>query len=617
MALTAQQVQQFYIGYYARPADPVGLTYWQTQDEAAALKGFSESAEFTNQFTGLSTSQQVTKVYNNLLGRAPDAAGLLYWSGELTAGRETIGTLVLSMTKNALGKDVTTIQDRVSYSNSFTAALDTPAEINAYAGTVATQAARDALLKVVSNSVGDHTALNAEVMNIDATIAAIVAGGGAAPAQTFTLTTGVDFADVSGAYRNSSPTPFDFKFTSANETVSATNLTLNGADSLSDGSTADNDVLNLVLGAGGLTAAAAISNIETINLKTSGAIAAPAFVDLSGVTGAKVLNVSGPSGAQIVIFGAGVGNSLDGSGITTIDASGVTSAVNGVSAFFTAATTAALKFTGSNAADVFVGGNGADTINGNAGDDFLVGGAGADTIDGGAGIDQISGGTNNDTINGGDGNDFILGDLGNDVINGGAGNDTINAGGGQGGADKITGGAGNDAITLTGGAGNSETVIFEAAPGAAGNGIDTITGLANGSVAAGGDVLDFKAFLGGAASFAGAAVLGATINGGAGYGTAVGENVVVIDDIADGALGIAGADGILTAAELTLTDLTLGANAKVVIIYDNGLTVAGPGAADQTAYYVTTDVNGAIAAVAQVGVFEGSSGLVYTAAQFA
>ena len=76
MALTADQVQKFYIGYYARPADPVGLTYWQTQDEAAALKGFSESAEFTSQFTGLSASQQVTKVYNNLLGRAPDTAGL-------------------------------------------------------------------------------------------------------------------------------------------------------------------------------------------------------------------------------------------------------------------------------------------------------------------------------------------------------------------------------------------------------------------------------------------------------------------------------------------------------------------------------------------------------------
>ena len=610
MALTAQQVQQFYIGYYARPADPVGLTYWQTQDEAAALKGFSESAEFTNQFTGLSTSQQVTKVYNNLLGRAPDAAGLLYWSGELTAGRETIGTLVLSMTKNALGKDVTTIQDRVSYSNKFTAALDTPAEINAYAGTVATQAARDALLKVVSNSVGDHTALNAEVMNIDATIAAIVAGGGAAPAQTFTLTTGVDFADVSGAYRNSSPTPFDFKFTSANETVSATELTLNAADSLSDGSTADNDVLNLVLGAGGPGAPAAISNIETINLKTSGVTVG--FVDLSGVTGAKVLNVSGPSGAPLFI--GGVGGVLDGTGITTIDASGVTSAVNGVQAGFTAATTAALKFTGSNAADVFVGGNGADTINGNAGDDFLVGGAGADTIDGGAGIDNILGGTNNDTINGGDGNDIITGDLGNDVINGGAGNDTINAGGGQGGADKITGGTGNDAITLTGGPGNSETVIFEAAPGAAGNGLDTITGLAVGSVAAGGDVLDFKAFLGGAASFAGAAVLGATINGGVGYSTAVGENVVVINDIGG---GIAGGDGILNAAELAATTLTLGANAKVVIIYDNGTSVAGPAGLDQTAYYVTTDVNGAIAAVTQVGVFEGSSGLVYTAAQFA
>ena len=81
--------------------------------------------------------------------------------------------------------------------------------------------------------------------------------------------------------------------------------------------------------------------------------------------------------------------------------------------------------------------------------------------------------------------------------------------------------------------------------------------------------------------------------------------------------GIAGVDSILTAAELAATDLTLGANAKVVIIYDNGLSVAVPGGLDQTAYYVTTDVNGAIAAVTQVGVFEGSSGAVYTAAQFA
>lgn len=125
MALTAQQVQQFYIGYYGRPADPVGLTFWQTQTEAQALAGFASSAEFTNQFTGLSTSQQVTKVYGNLLGRAPDTAGLLYWSGEITAGRETIGSLVLSMIKNALGKDVTTIEDRVTYSTAFTAALDT------------------------------------------------------------------------------------------------------------------------------------------------------------------------------------------------------------------------------------------------------------------------------------------------------------------------------------------------------------------------------------------------------------------------------------------------------------------------------------------------------------
>lgn len=263
MALTAQQVQQFYIGYYGRPADPVGLAYWQTQDEAAALKGFSESAEFTNQFTGLSASQQVTKVYGNLLGRAPDAPGLLYWAGELTAGRETIGSLVLSMLKNALGKDVTTIEDRVTYSTSFTTALNTAEEINAYAGTAATQAARDALLKVVATAVGDHTALNTELTKIDATISTIVAGGGSAPSQTFTLTkagavlTSVTSADVT-------PTG---KLSTANDTVEA--LTFLNTSIIRDASTNDADVLNALISAA--TTPGVVENIERINAEFTNA----------------------------------------------------------------------------------------------------------------------------------------------------------------------------------------------------------------------------------------------------------------------------------------------------------------------------------------------------------
>lgn len=270
MTLTADQVQKFYIGYYARPADPVGLAYWKTQDEAAALKGFSESAEFTNQYQGLSASQQVTKVYNNLLGRAPDTAGLLYWAGELTAGRETIGSLVLSMIKNALGKDVTTIEDRVTYSTAFTTALNTAEEINAYSGQTAAQAARDALLKVVATAVGDHTALDAEVKNIDATIATIVAGGGGAPGQNFTLTVNADTATAH---------IFDAPIFTSTQTGNQIQ-TLTSVDKLT-GTAATDDALNAILNATEVTTKPTMSGVEKVNLT---AIAASIF-DAANSTG--------------------------------------------------------------------------------------------------------------------------------------------------------------------------------------------------------------------------------------------------------------------------------------------------------------------------------------------
>lgn len=316
MALTADQVQKFYIGYYARPADPVGLAYWQTQDEAAALKGFSGSAEFTNQYQGLSASQQVTKVYNNLLGRAPDTAGLLYWAGELTAGRETIGSLVLSMTKNALGKDVTTIEDRVTYSTAFTKALNTAEEINAYSGQTAAQAARDALLKVVATAVGDHTALNTELTKIDATISTIVAGGGSNPGQTFTLTSGADQADTTGSSKNGGLINSDFKFTSGNETVTAVAGTFGANDVLADGSTTDADVLNATVTAVGATAAS-ITNIETINLDVK---TGTGGLDMVSVTGTKNVNVTTNAAAQLanVNLAAAPVIGLSGSNVLTV-----------------------------------------------------------------------------------------------------------------------------------------------------------------------------------------------------------------------------------------------------------------------------------------------------------
>ena len=594
MALTADQVQKFYIGYYARPADPVGLTYWQTQDEAAALKGFSGSDEFTKQFTGLSASQQVTKVYNNLLGRAPDAAGLLYWAGELTAGRETIGTLVLSMTKNALGKDVTTIEDRVSYSKSFTAALDTPAEINAYAGTVATQTARDALLKVVANSVGDHTALNAEVKNIDATVATIAAGGGAAPGQTFTLTAGADLADVAGSFRNgsvlASGTPTDFKFTSANEVVNGNSFTFDPAagllpvpDSLADGSTNDNDVLNWAFNATN-AGVSFVRNIETVNITASNPIAADVL--LGGFTGLKTVNLTGTPAGGLTLVGT-AGTNIGDTGVTTIDASGISTNVGFMVDSSTSVASADLTIKGvAIGTNSITGGLGNDTITGGTGIDVLTGGAGNDVLTGNGGGDTFIDGAGNDTITGGAGVDTVVGGTGDDTIVTGAGNDSIVTGGG---ADRITAGGGNDVITLSGGAGNSETLVFEAT--AAANGADTIDGFVMGAVATGGDILNVSAFLGKAVTNY------VEIDGTVANNVATSNVVVVTND---------------TLANASAAGLVLARSANIVVVDDAG--------ADASVHYVTTDANGIVVNDTVVATLVGIAGAdiaAFTAANFA
>ncbi|MBY0454575.1 MAG: DUF4214 domain-containing protein [Burkholderiaceae bacterium] len=287
MALTATQVHQFYVGYYGRPADTAGLAYWQNQTESAALAGFSGSAEFTNQYAGLTTTQdQVTKVYNNLLGRAPDADGLAYWSGEITAGRQTLGTLLLSVIKNAQGKDVTTIADRVAYSTSFSAALDTLTEINAYNGTTATNLSRVQMGSIVASSVGDHALLVSATAAIDSTIATIVNGG--TPSGTVALTAGVD--NITG--------------TAANETITgtistvATATTFNSTDNIIDTSSTDADVLTVTIEADvTATNSGLVRGIETINVNANattlaGTLAAVTTLDFDATnfSNAKALN---------------------------------------------------------------------------------------------------------------------------------------------------------------------------------------------------------------------------------------------------------------------------------------------------------------------------------------
>ncbi len=85
------------------------------------------------------------------------------------------------------------------------------------------------------------------------------------------------------------------------------------------------------------------------------------------------------------------------------------------------------------------------------GDDLLVLGTLADTVDGGAGNDSVTGTAGSNTISLGAGNDTLLAGSGGENVDGGAGNDLFTLAGNLNSGDTIDGGDGTDTLTITSG----------------------------------------------------------------------------------------------------------------------------------------------------------------------
>ena len=84
-------VIRLYLGYFLRIPDYGGLTYWIDKVRAgtkldAAATQFANSREFIKSYGPLDNPAFVTKIYQLLFNRAPDAAGLAYWVERLDNG---------------------------------------------------------------------------------------------------------------------------------------------------------------------------------------------------------------------------------------------------------------------------------------------------------------------------------------------------------------------------------------------------------------------------------------------------------------------------------------------------------------------------------------------------
>lgn len=83
---------RLYLAYFNRLPDNPGLNYWVDilKQNRASLgevsEAFSGSQEFRNTYGSLSDRDFVALVYNNVLVRRPDQAGLTYWVRQLALG---------------------------------------------------------------------------------------------------------------------------------------------------------------------------------------------------------------------------------------------------------------------------------------------------------------------------------------------------------------------------------------------------------------------------------------------------------------------------------------------------------------------------------------------------
>jgi hypothetical protein len=90
-----------YIAVLGRNPDYAGWLYWLGNLQAGlpqqqVINAFIQSTEFQTTYGTLNNTQFVTLVYQNVLGRAPDANGLAFWVGQLNTGAATRAQVMYS-----------------------------------------------------------------------------------------------------------------------------------------------------------------------------------------------------------------------------------------------------------------------------------------------------------------------------------------------------------------------------------------------------------------------------------------------------------------------------------------------------------------------------------------
>lgn len=416
------QIQQIYLAYLGRPADPAGLAYWADQvdsqggDLSLVLSGFAASEESAALYGEMSTNQAISAIYTNLFKRDADNAGVAYWQTQIESGAVDPAQAALAILLGAQDTDVTAASNKLTAANAFTASV---------AASGATGYSDADALAVGRDFLNNIDASDASLANLDTAVAAAVAQA-----------TGTDTTPTP------EPTPVFAATLDQDGVVSFTNqgsaLTVaqenGGFVFTSDGvSSTVTGTINSITVPAGTTLSIDTAAAANIQFPSEGTLAltdtsanAVALNDINNVTASKITAdaltaITGElSAVQGVLEAVTTGTELSATSLNSVTltdkltASALDNVVLANDTTLTLADVAdntltlvdqtvaagktltidASAVTSSVTIDGSAEANGILVIKGGSGDDTLNSGKGADTLTGGAGIDNFVFGPN-------------------------------------------------------------------------------------------------------------------------------------------------------------------------------------------------------------------------------
>lgn len=372
-------VQQLYIAYYNRPAEPAGLSYWATTLESLGgnlsgiIKAFVNTPESQAIYGANATAEaRINAVYDNIFGRAPDQAGLNYWADLINNKGLDMGEAVMFILQGAQGSDASVVNQKLSIASYYTEQI---------AGNKLSQSDAYKMAGFDLDSVSPTSTLPSYMTPVTAAPLSSAASGSASGGVA------VGGSGVGGGVVGGGAGPL-FSAELSGGVVYFGGTDQAGAISVAWSGAVGNSNATFSSGANQAPLAVAFAPANSIQLNAGRTIQDTA-ADLNGLTinGAGTVIATGYTIQNL----SAVANTVSSLQITLADGANRTLDASAYQKL-------AVSITGGDGNDTITGGSGADTLGGAAGNDTFVYAAVTDLFTANVLVDSVTGGDGTDII---------------------------------------------------------------------------------------------------------------------------------------------------------------------------------------------------------------------------